>query len=498
VSQYCHFHPISPSKWHCTKCSRFYDNACVPNANEKLQHGQCPFCQSSLNYLSTENSTRSERYLLKQLIKDCLTTTHIYLLIISIGIAAISTLLDISTVLKYLICFTGVLFINLHFSRNVTYFRHELQLTGRRNSLSRNKHKPSAEDMFSPKTSIQLTLVAGLLLLFPIYYFYSLHWFIGLLLILIGGSTFPFLNIFSLHTSENDQGITISMLFKELKPYALKLSLQSFSLFWITLLVSDLALSLAPLLIAITMSAALSTLTLFIILNYSTRIFMLSVRKLSVQNIHKQNMQEKKLQAPKGPGTIYNHDKISTFDTDIDLALKTGQYLKVVSLLEEALKRNGSSNLRRQQFFLVLCELKDHEKLSRYAGLFLHWMLERNKIKDASQLIYQLRKNDPTFLIYDLELINSLAKHFFRAKKYALTVWLAEDAKTRFQACENLAELYLSAAQAMITHYKDLEKAEEYLLFIFKSCSEYPSAEAAKALLFHLQHNQKKQQDLRY
>ena len=166
-------------------------------------------------------------------------------------------------------------------------------------------------------------------------------------------------------------------------------------------------------------------------------------------------------------------------------------------MLEEALKRNGNSSLRRQQFFLLLCELKDYEKLSRYAGLFLHWMIERNKIKDASQLIYQLRKNNPAFLLHDLELINTLAKHFFRTKKYALVLWLAEDAKTRFQPCENLAGLYLSAAQTMITHFKDLEKGEEFLLFILKSCSEYPSAEAAKALLFHLQHNQKKQQDLR-
>jgi hypothetical protein len=497
VSQYCHFHPISPAKWQCTKCSRLYDNACLPNANEKLEHGQCPFCQSPLSYLSSENSSRSERYLLKHLIKDCLTTTTLYLFSISVGMAAISTLVDINTTLKFLVCFTAVLFINLHFTRKFTYFRHEFQQTGRRSSFSRNKHKPSSEDIFSPKTSIQLTLVAGLLLLFPIYCFYSLHWFLGVLLILIGGSALPFLIIFSLHSSENDQGITIPMLFKELKPYALKLSLQSLSLFWLVLFASDLALSLTPLIIAITISAALSALALFIILNYSTRAFMLSVRKLSVQNMRKLGLQQNKAQAPKGPGTIYNHDKISTLDTDIDLALKTGQYLNVVSLLEEALKRNGTSNLRRQQLFLLLSELKDYANLSRYAGLFLHWMLERNKIKDASQLIYQLRKNDPAFLIHDLELINSLAKHFFRAKKYALTVWLAEDAKTRFQACENLAELYLSAAQAMITHYKDLEKAEEYLLFIFKSCSEYPSAEVAKAVLFHLQHNQKKQQDLR-
>ena len=124
-------------------------------------------------------------------------------------------------------------------------------------------------------------------------------------------------------------------------------------------------------------------------------------------------------------------------------------------------------------------------------------MLERNKIKDASQFIYQLRKNDPAFVLHDLSLISQLAKKLFRAKKYTLVLWLAEDGKTRFKPCEELANLYLTATQALITHFKDLKKAEEYLLFILKSCSEYPSAEAAKALLIHLQNNQKKKQDLR-
>lgn len=489
MSHYCHFHPISPAKWRCNKCSQFYDNACLPKANEKLQQAQCPFCQSPLSYLDAESSSTSEEYLFKQLFKDCLTNTNLYLLCISVAIAAISTLIDTNTNLKFLLCFTGVLLINLHFSRQFTYFRHEYQQTGRRRNLSRNKHKLVSENVFSPITSIQLTFATGLILLFPLYCFYSLHWFIGLLLILIGGSAFPFLIIFSLHSSENDQGIRLSKLFKELKPHLLKLSLQSLGLFWLVILVSDFTVSLTSLIISLSLSSALSALSLFIILNTTTKAFMFCRRKITTQQM--------KVEAPKGPGSIYMHDKISSLDTDIDLALKTGQYRQVVSMLEEALKRNGNSSLRRQQLFLLLCELKDYELLSRYAGLFLHWMLERNKIKEASQLIYQLRKNNPAFLLHDLELINSLAKQFFRTKKYALVLWLAEDAKTRFQACENLAGLYLSAAQAMITHYKDLEKAEEYLLFILKSCSEFPSAEATKALLFHLQHNQKKQQDLR-
>lgn len=490
MNQYCHFHPTSPAKWRCNKCSRFYDNVCLPKANEKQQQGSCPFCESPLKYLPTEFlSNNSDFYPFKNLIKDSVTSTHLYLLITSLVISLISSLVDINSTLKILMCFTGVLFINLHFARASAYYNHSILKTGRRLASNKRRNNKSEFSMLSPLTSVQLCLVSLLFLLFPVYTFYSLSWIIGLLLIVIGSAAFPFLIIFSLHSSDTHPGVSLSKLFKELKPFSFKLARQSLYLFWLVLFISDLAMLLAPFMIAVSISAISSTLALFIILNVSTKTFMFNIAKLAAQ--------QEAIQAPKGPPSIYNHEKISTLDTDIDQALKTGQYLKVVSLLEEALKRNGNSNLRRQQLFLLLSELQDFEKLSRYAGLFLYWMLERNKIKEASQFLYKLRKHNPAFLLHDLSLMSKLAKQFLRLKKYALVLWLAEEAKTRNKPSEELASLYLSGAQALITHYKDLEKAETYLLFIFQTCAEYPSAEAAKALLIHLQNNQKKQQDLR-
>jgi hypothetical protein len=490
VDHYCHFHPISQAKWRCSKCTRFYDNACVPNANEKQQQGLCPFCESPLIYLPTENiSSTTHFYPLKELFRDCFTSTHLYLLCSSLGLAILSDLVDIAAIIKITLCFSVVFFISLHFAREQSYHHHTTQQTGRRKAKYKSKLNKPLFSMLSPATSAQLTSLSLVLLLFPAYCFYSLNWFIGLVLIFIGGITFPFLIIFSLHSSDNDQEASFAKLFKELKPFYFKLAGQSLCLYWLVLFISDVVKSFLPLTITLSISVAVSSLSLFIMLNYCAKIFIMSLAKLSAQH--------QKLQTPKGPVSIYNHDKISSLDTDIDQALKTGQYQKVVALLEEALKRNGNSNLRRQQLFLLLNELQDKEKLARYALLFLYWMLERNKIKDASKFIYQLRKNDPGFLIHDLSLMSKLAKQFFRTKKYALVLWLAEDAKIHFKPCEDLASLYLVATQALITHYKDLEKAEEYLLYILQSCAEFPSVEAAKALLIHLQHNQQKQQDLR-
>ena len=305
----------------------------------------------------------------------------------------------------------------------------------------------------------------------------------------IGGTSFPYLIIFSLHSSDNEQNITLSKLFKEIRPFMAKLSFCSLGLYWLALVATDFSTLFSSLIITLGISAFFSIVGLIVSINLSTKIFIITERKFAARSAKPIDI--------KGSTSVHNQASVTSLDTDIDQALKMGQYDKVVSLLEESIKRNGNSTLRRQQLFLMLIELKDLVKLSRYAELFIDWMLDRNKIKDASQFIYQLRKHDPKFLMHDLKLINSLAKQFLRAKKYALVLWLAEDAKTRFQVCEELASLYLSGAQALITHFKDLEKAEEYLLFIIQSCDGNPSTESAKALLIHLQNNQKKQQDLR-
>lgn len=490
MSHYCHFHPISQAKWRCSKCTRFYDNACVPTANEKKQHGLCPFCESALIYLPAEiTSSNTNFYPLKELVRDCLTRTHFYVFFVSLSLAGLSSLFDVSTTLKILLSFAAVFFINLHFARESSYHLHSNQLTGKRKSKVKNKLNNPLFSMLSPTASAQLALLSIILLLFPAYCFYFLNWFIGLALVIFGGISFPFLIIFSLHSSDSDQEAKFSKLFKALQPFYLKLAGQSLGFYWLALFISDVAKSLAPFTIALAISVSISTLAFFILLNICAKAFMLSLSKI--------NRPQKAQAGPKGPTSIYSHDKISTLDMDIDQALKIGKYPEVVILLEDALKRNGNSNLRRQQLYLLLTELQDTEKLARYAGLFLYWMLERNKIKDASKFIYQLRKNNPSFVMHDLSLMSKLAKQFIRTKKYTLVLWLAEDAKTRFKPCEELASIYLTAAQALITYFKDLKKAEEYLLFVFNTCSEYPSAEAAKVLLIHLLNTQKKKQDLR-
>ena len=489
VNHYCHFHPNSPAKWRCNECNKLYDNACLPKCNEKLQQATCPFCNKALRFLPANSDPSNDIYPTKRLLLDSLDNKNIALTAASFSASLLISVVDFNVHLTLLstLCFS--LFLALHFSRESAYYRHLFEQTGKRRAVYRGKSHSFSLSTLSVKTSIQLTLSSTFLMLLPTYVFYMLHWFPGLILLIFAGISLPYLIIFSLHSSDNEPTISLNKLFKEIKPFTSKLSLVSLGLFWLTLFVSDLLASFWPMIVAIGASAFLTTINTIVIINLACKVFIISERKLSAKKTT--------LEKTTGPGSIYRQEAVSTLDTDIDQALKTGQYNKAVSLLEDALKRNSTSNLRRQQLFLLLYELQDLEKLSRYAELFLNWMLERNNVKDASQFIYKLRKHDPKFLLHHVNLMNLLAKKFLRAKKHALVLWLAEDAKTRHKPSEDLASLYLSAAQALITHFKDLEKSEEYLLFILQSCGEYPSADAAKALLIHLQHNQKKQQDLR-
>lgn len=492
MDHYCHFHPNSPAKWRCIPCNQYYDNACLPQCDEKRQLGHCPACQKDLTFLPAEALPAPRIFSAKAIFLACIHPYSLGLILISVGLSAWATLLTSHNTLILFLCLIISLCLPLHFFRAFTYFKHLHQQTRVRKTTKRQVPAPQTVSSLSITISLQLTLVSSIILLLPVYSFYTVHWLLGLLLLILGGLCFPWLIMFSLHSHENEHSIAFSKLFKALQPFLMKLGLCSVSLLWLSLIVGELAGYFDAHVISICITSVVATLSTLIITHLSSKAFVIAEQRLILKQI--------KLAGRKKPtqkNTFNEPQKASHVDTEIDQALKTGQYETVVALLEASLKKHPHANLRIQQLFLLLNELHDLEKLSRYAELFLRWMVTRNRTKEASQFIYRLRKYKPDFLLHDLTLMNALAKRFLRAKKYALVLWLADDAKVRFQPSEALAFLYLAASQALVTHFKDLEKAEEYLLFILQHCSECPSAETAKALLIHLQNNQKQQHNLR-
>lgn len=487
VDQYCYFHPSSIAKWQCSQCARFFDNACIANTNENPPSAKCPNCQSRLKYLPVEKENRTVFSLsLFNVIRDCLNPLYAYLLLSAIVTGLIVSMSKLASPYQFALSCALVIFSCLHYARCFAYELHNLHPNLHRTRQKKIRKKSQLAQL-SLQTSLQLSVLSLCLLLFPVFCFYYLNWFIGILLIIMSSISFPFVLIFSLHT--NDDGLKLSSLFRQLKPWVPTLT--STGLISITTILASYELSgyVLPSFISLPLFSCLLMLALCLLINLSCKAFFYGIQQGHTVN--------ESLLEPKGQPSIYNKEKISNLNIDLDQALKTGNYPKVVSLLEDSLKRNSHSMLRREQLFLVLMEMKDFEKLQRFSVLFLYWMIERNKVKDASRFIYLLRKQDPSFQLQDIELVALLAKHFLSTKRFALVLWLAEGSIKRFRPSESLCVLLISAAQAHITHYKDLTKAEEILLLIFNQYSQFPSAATAKALLLHIQNHIKNQKELK-
>lgn len=310
-----------------------------------------------------------------------------------------------------------------------------------------------------------------------------------MVLICIGALLLLMLMILISHASSSDGTINLKETFKALKHFKSALILQSLSLYWGGFVLSDFAFQYSTLTVSLMISSGAASLILLFLFNSHARIYQLLAQKYSLSSTT-ETLNYSKNSVAEHPAKIQD-------SVELDLALKTGQYEQAVEILETLVKRNPQSMLRRQQLYLLLAELNDLEKLAYYADAFLYWMAERNKFREASQFLYRLRKANPEFVLEDIELMAKLAKGFNQKNKYALVLWLAESCGKRFKPSESLALIFLHTSQALITHYHDLPKAEDYLLFVIKNCAQFPSAEAAKALLFHLQNNQSREQELR-
>ena len=105
----------------------------------------------------------------------------------------------------------------------------------------------------------------------------------SLFLIIFAGISFPYLIIFSLHSNDNEQNISLGKLFKEVKPFALILSITSLVYYWSTLAISDLTASFYPFAVTLGVSALCTTLGCIIVINLASKIFIIIERKLTVK-----------------------------------------------------------------------------------------------------------------------------------------------------------------------------------------------------------------------
>ncbi len=490
MDHFCHFHPNSPARWQCSGCHRLFDHACTAIVNQhpaRSLHADCPLCGCAMSLLDSQASMESEPVLLRHY----LFTGPISLLVTAVTLlAAASVLTKLPLPLLYLLNQAAVFFTCFHYGRLLTFSK---AYSDNRAASIRKRNQPRSKNASGQptlKTSLQAGVALGTLFSIPAFVFYQTYWFTGILLMLIISALVPYLLLTIIHQYSAHDSFSLKKLFATLAHKKYLLSWQTLMMFFGALIITDFTHQLASPPIALIVSSAVSSVFFLILLQRHVQVY--------------QQLSQKLASAPKKSDTSEARYAGPNSDTqskqsssELELQLKSGQYSNAVALLERQIKHNPHASMAKQQLYLLLSELNDLVKLTRYSELFLSMMLERGKVREASKLLYRLRKHDPAYRLHNIDLISELAKQFARANKHALVVWLAEGCNQRFKPSDSLASLYLSASQVLVTHFKDLAKAEEYLLFVITECSGFSSTEAAKALLIHLNNNQSRQQSLR-
>jgi tetratricopeptide (TPR) repeat protein len=177
-------------------------------------------------------------------------------------------------------------------------------------------------------------------------------------------------------------------------------------------------------------------------------------------------------------------DPKQRFNADLDIAIKEGDYSKALNLLESTLK-GKRSDLRVHQLYTLLLEHRDLEGLEKRSHLFLELLLGRGQKLAAYELVELLRTERDQFLVHDIALSLELAEAFYSMKEYKLSLWLAQDAHTRFDPSPELAKLYLLCAK-IIAKSKTPGKARGYLQYIIKNHPDTEFHQQSTRLLEHL------------
>ena len=426
-----------------------------------------------------------------------LTSPFILVICSTTLVAAISAFAPVPSSLLILLNQLVIFLISFYYGRQILFSKvitRETRHNSQRPLRTRRIKNSSLSDL---QGSLKTAIPFAIGYLFPVYVFYQIHWFGGLIMMLASTCLIPYLLFIMLHHQNVQYQLETQKVITFLNAYRGRLILLNATLYFSCLLITDFAFIHGTRSLALIIGSAVVTLSLVILFYQHASFYLNLIREIDPSTAappKDKNLERQSRQGSLSSAPANNHPQLST---EIELALKTGQYDHAVSLLEHALEQTPHSILRRQQLYLLLSELNDLKKLSRHAEVFLSWMLDRGKIREASQFLYRLRKHDPTFVLHNLTLMAELARQFTRQKKYALVLWLAESCQKHALPGEDLAAIFLCASQVLVTHYQDLSKAEEYLLFIIKHCNACESAAAAKALLIHLQNNQSREQQLR-
>lgn len=441
----------------------------MPDANEKKKQGTCPNCQHKLHYLDLRQAPPPFWKILPKFFLFPCKKEPLLILILS-------ALLSLCFLGHYLLALAAsIVTIEL-----VT--RYGYQIIQLKRSLF--KTPPGLSDILSstqPNKSLLVSLFIGLSVFIPILAALYINVLLAVFFALLGFWLLPAAILVRFRANKFDNDLTINNLLAPLthmKWAFVAISCGMFIAFITGLVLVDfshqhLPKVVTPIVGAVTFSYL--SLVMFSLLAYVLQQYH-SFSNLKTNTFTTESSPSQTKTAPN------EFDLIKRIDADIDIELKQGKYNQLITRLEKELKRQSFSDLRRDQLYKLLCALKDHARLEKYAHSFLTVMLGRGNVPEAIQFIHARRAHNPEFMLYDLALSTRLAEAFHEHKEYPLVVWLADKAHTRFKPEPALAELYLRAAKTLLLKLRDKETATEYLSYIIAHYPKLATSESAKVL----------------
>lgn len=446
----------------------------MPDGDEKLGLGSCPHCHTSMRYLEKRHDMPPFWRLRSHFFRLPFATEPLLLILIA-SLCAMT--FHVHAVLGALVgSLLSLLIVN---------YAQALARSIRKDGLSKERITPginSAFDFRRFKDNFTITCLLSVCFITPLLLFHYINGFSATLFVLLTLSLLPALLLMLLY---DDQGHTLHaapqpsylQIIKKMHLSYAGLVAYLYSGYLLTITLADLARELLPSYSQAVVASLLTsyfTLTLFGLLGYVLKRYESFTIKTTAP-----------LKPPKTHSTAGGNSL--RLDADLDMAIKDGDYLKAIALLEESVKKNAHSDLRVQQLYKLLLEHKDMVRLERYNHLFIELLLARGQNLAAYELVEMLRKAKPEFVIYNLSVCLNLAEVFYEMKEYALVIWLAQDAHSRTEPCTDLAKLYLLAAKTLLAKSKSPKKAAFYLEFIVEHFPNSDSSEASQRLLQHLE-----------
>ena len=463
MKQYCHYHPISPAVWQCQHCHTNYDKACMPDADAKKHTAFCPKCSYSMHAIDIHADNRPFWQANVLFGKAPLNYEALVILAFSAFLALFYTIHIAAAIICGTIIFLSVIFYACIMAQS---------------AVDIEPNKPKLGDLLSFETfkgHVPFMLLLSVCLFSPVAMSLLTGKLAGTLTAAISLSLLPALAISYIqqHTDISASFIAI----RKLQYRYFGTVLYIMSAYFLCVFTYDFSQQHLP-----TIMTPVITSLCF---SYSTIFIFSMLAFISRQNLSQvTRVKNTPTQRPASHhiSSIFDTAQNDRLEADIDIALKSGNFNRAISLLETEIKQNNFIESRRDQLFKLLMAKKDPELIEKYSELFLWLLIGQMRTVESVTLLKDLRAHNLDYQILDIKLCKVLSEILEENNEYELVTWITREAHQRFKPSIDLAEMLLSSAKILLIRFKNKKLAHEYLSYITQQFEKEPICIPANTL----------------